>query len=82
MLPKGGAVINNLKIGMSIKLMREHKKMSQIELAERAKIAQSTLSYIETEKRSPTFEIVSSIAKGLDVNIIELLNFADILGRG
>lgn len=71
-------VISKLNIGMSIKLMREHKKMSQLTLAERSQIAQSTLSYIEAGKKSPTFETLSAIAKGLEVSIMELLNFAAI----
>lgn len=71
-------VISKLNIGMSIKLMREHKKMSQLTLAEKSQIAQSTLSYIEAGKKSPTFETLSAIAKGLDVSIMELLNFAAI----
>ena len=61
---------------MSVKLMREHKKMSQFSLAEKSRIAQSTLSYIEAGKKSPTFETLSAIANGLDMSIMELLNFA------
>ena len=61
---------------MSVKLMREHKKMSQLTLAEKSQIAQSTLSYIEAGKKSPTFETLSAIANGLDISIMELLNFA------
>ena len=61
---------------MSVKLMREHKKMSQLTLAEKAQIAQSTLSYIEAGKKSPTFETLNAIANGLGLSIMELLNFA------
>ncbi len=50
--------------------------MSQQTLAEKAQVAQSTLSYIEAGKKSPTFETLSAIAGGLDLSIMDLLNFA------
>jgi len=50
-----------------IKLWREHRNLTQQELAERAGISKPYLSQIETGKRQGTFETLSAIASSLDV---------------
>jgi len=51
----------------SIKLWREHRGLTQQELATRAGISKPYLSQIETGKRQGTVETLSAIARSLDV---------------
>ena len=51
----------------SIKLWREHRGLTQQELATRAGISKPYLSQIETGKRQGTVETLSAIAHSLDV---------------
>jgi DNA-binding XRE family transcriptional regulator len=50
-----------------IRLWREHRGLTQQELAKRAKISKPYLSQIETGKRQGTVETLSAIAHSLDV---------------
>ncbi len=51
----------------SIKLWREHRGLTQQELAKRAGISKPYLSQIETGKRQGTVETLSALARSLDV---------------
>jgi len=51
----------------AIKLWREHRGLTQQELATRAGISKPYLSQIETGKRQGTVETLSAIARSLDV---------------
>lgn len=64
-------------LGKRIKEMREERHLSQAALAEKAMIAQSTLSYIEAGKKSPTYETLRAIGEGLDASVLEILRFDD-----
>ena len=64
-------------IGKKIKSMRKAKHISQSELAKKAGIAQSTLSYIENGKKNPQFDTLSSICKGLGTSVLELLTYEE-----
>lgn len=50
-----------------IKLWREHRGLTQQELADRAGISKPYLSQIETGKRQGTMETISSLARSLEV---------------
>lgn len=50
-----------------VKLWREHRGLTQQELATRAGISKPYLSQIETGKRQGTVETLSAIARSLDV---------------
>jgi len=65
----------SLLLGQRIKEMREERGYSQSVLAEKAMIAQSTLSYIEAGKKSPTYETLRSISIGLGVSVLEILKY-------
>lgn len=58
-----------MEIGTKIKLLRERNKVSQIELAERLGIAQTTLGFIESgETKKVDFSIIDKICKIFDVD--------------
>jgi len=60
-----------MEIGHRIKIFRENKNLSMNELAKKAGIGQSTLSYIESGQRQPTFEIVERIVNALGMTLAE-----------
>jgi DNA-binding XRE family transcriptional regulator len=56
-----------------IKVWREYRKLTQQQLADIAGISKPYLSQIETGKRAGTTEILSAIAKALDVSLDEVV---------
>lgn len=66
--------VNLQFIGDRIKILREKKNLTQAELAHKANIAQSTLSYIESGQKSPTIYTVAALAFGLDISVSEILD--------
>lgn len=64
-------------IGSKIKNMRLSKCISQNALAKKAGIAQSTLSYIESNKKHPQFHTLSLICQALDTSVLDLLSFEE-----
>ena len=56
-----------------IKVWREYRELTQQQLADTAGISKPYLSQIETGKRMGTAEILSAIAKALDVSLDEVL---------
>ena len=62
-------------LGGKIRRLRQQKNLSQSELAQKAGVAQSTLSYLESGKKMPQFDTLSAICKGLGVSVLELLTY-------
>ena len=56
-----------------IKVWREYRGLTQQQLADKAGISKPYLSQIETGKRTGTTEILSAIAKALDVSLDEVV---------
>ncbi|WP_305043155.1 helix-turn-helix domain-containing protein [Geoalkalibacter sp.] len=54
---------------LPIKLWREHRGLTQQELADRAGISKPYLSQIETGRRQGTVDTLSAIARALDVSL-------------
>ncbi|MDO8752555.1 MAG: helix-turn-helix transcriptional regulator, partial [Anaerolineales bacterium] len=55
-----------------IKVWREYRGLTQQQLADKVKISKPYISQIETGKRTGTTEILSAIAKVLDVSLDEV----------
>ena len=53
-----------------LKIMRKNKGLSQFQLAKILNIAQTTLSGYETKYSNPTFDVIETIAKNCDFEII------------
>jgi transcriptional regulator with XRE-family HTH domain len=62
-----------MPIGDHIRDLRWDRRLKQGELAHRAGIAQNTLSQIELGKTTPSVPTLEKIARGLDVDLSELL---------
>lgn len=64
-------------IGGKIRSIRKRKGMTQSNLATKAGIAQSTLSYVENGSKHPHFDTLSSICSALGVTVFELLAYGE-----
>jgi DNA-binding XRE family transcriptional regulator len=56
-----------------IKVWREYRRLTQQQLADAAGISKPYLSQIETGKRTGATEVLSAIAKALDVSLDEVV---------
>ncbi|MGB9859719.1 MAG: helix-turn-helix domain-containing protein [Moorellaceae bacterium] len=56
-----------------LKELRLKAQLSQQELAKKAEIGQSTIHYIETGRKSPTYRILRKLASALGVSVSDLL---------
>jgi transcriptional regulator with XRE-family HTH domain len=64
----------SLRLGTMIKALRGTKGLTQIELAKRARVAQSYLARIETgDRKNPSLDVLKRLAKALGVPVTELL---------
>ena len=61
--------------GRRLKTLRKAKKLSQARLAEKVGIESKYLSNLETGRRSPSFETISSLAKALDAPVNALFTY-------
>ncbi len=66
--------VNFVLIGKRINEIRVGKKMSQAELAERAGLSVSYISYIETAVKQASLSALIQIANGLGATLDSLLN--------
>jgi transcriptional regulator with XRE-family HTH domain len=62
-----------MNIGSKVKALRHARGLLSAELAERADVAQSTISEVESDKRSPTLDTLEKICAALHVPIMEVL---------
>ena len=61
------------RVGLNIQELRQAKKLSQEELADRCKVHQTYLSGVETGKRNASLLVLERIARALDVDPEELV---------
>lgn len=65
---RGGA----FHLGDRIRQLRRERKLTLEEAGKRTSLAASTLSKIENDQMSPTFDVVQKLAHGFDIDITEL----------
>ena len=70
--------MDNYVTGAVIKRLREIKKMTQEELAQKIFVTSKAVSKWETGKGFPDVGLLESLGKALDVSVIELLSGEDI----
>jgi len=57
-----------------IKTLREEKGITQVELAQKAKVTQSYVAMLEAgEKKNPSLDVLKRLAKALKVKVGELV---------
>ncbi len=59
------------KVLEKIRLLRNEKKMTIFELADKAELSRSYIYYLETKQKIPTLTVLFRLAKALDVDIKE-----------
>ena len=70
--------MNQYVTGAMIKKLREEKRITQAELAEKLHISDKTVSKWETGKGYPDISLVEPLAQSLGISIIELLSGSDV----
>ena len=60
-------------IGDKLKEVRTRRLLTQVELAEKARVNHSTIVNIERNQTEPHFRTIRKLAKALDVDPTELL---------
>lgn len=70
--------MDNYVTGAVIKKLRENKKMTQEELAQKIFVTSKAVSKWETGKGFPDIGLLEALGKALDVSVIELLSGEDI----
>ncbi|GAA6153901.1 helix-turn-helix domain-containing protein [Pseudoteredinibacter isoporae] len=63
--------------GLHIRALRKAANLSQEEVAHRAEMDRGYLSGIENGKRNPTLTQLLKLAKGLEVNLVDLINYGE-----
>ncbi len=68
-----------IQLGISIAMLRKLKGLSQEELAEKAGISRSLLSYIEAPGMAKAFslEVFFDIADALEMDPVELMRYSE-----
>ena len=59
--------------GAALKKVRERRKLTQLELAERSDLDVTYISLLERGRRQPSLKSLMSLASALDVSPVELL---------
>lgn len=62
------------RLGQVLKALREDKGLSQVELANKAKVERTYIVKLESgDKKNPSLDILKKLAKALGVPVTELL---------
>lgn len=69
--------MNELKIGNRIRQVRESRKLSMQEFADRIGLSRSMVSYYESNKKKPSIKSIEKIASVLDVTTDFLIGKTD-----
>ena len=67
--------------GATIKELRENRKLTQAELAERLGVSSKTVSKWETAKGLPDISLLQPLAQALGISVIELMNGQHITNK-
>ncbi|UCD56525.1 MAG: helix-turn-helix domain-containing protein [Candidatus Hydrogenedentota bacterium] len=64
-----------MQVGDKIRALRQSKtpKMTSTDLAEKADISQSYVIEIESGRKNPSLEVLSRLARALDVSLVEII---------
>ena len=73
--------MNTYVTGATIKQLRESRKLTQAELAERIGVSSKTVSKWETAKGLPDISLLQPLAQALGISVIELMNGQPIANK-
>lgn len=69
--------VKPLNLGPKLRQIRQQRGWTLDEMSARSGLAKSTLSKIENEKLSPSFEVIQKLTKGLDIDVPQLFVESD-----
>ncbi len=64
-------------LGTRVYELRKRVNLTQAQFAEKVGVSNDTISRIERGIRSPSFNVLERIAKGIDLEVRELFNFSN-----
>lgn len=73
--------MNTYVTAAAIKKLREHRGLTQAELAEQIGVSAKTVSKWETAKGLPDISLLQPLAQALGISVIELMNGEQITNR-
>ena len=73
--------MNTYITGITIKQLREKKKMTQAQLADKIDVSSKTISKWETGKGLPDISLIKPLSEALSVSIIELMSGDMIINK-
>ena len=73
--------MNSYVTGATVKALREARKLTQAELAEKIGVSSKTISKWETAKGLPDISLLQPLAQALGISVIELMNGEHITNR-
>ena len=73
--------MNTYVTGATIRQLREARKLTQAELAEKIGVSSKTVSKWETAKGLPDISLLQPLAQALGISVIELMNGEHITNR-
>ena len=78
---KGRDAVNTYVTGSTIRQLREERKLTQAELAEKIGVSSKTISKWETAKGLPDISLLQPLAQALGISVIELMNGEHITNK-
>ncbi len=73
--------MNTYVTGVTIKELRESRKLTQADLAEKIGVSSKTISKWETAKGLPDISLLQPLAQALGISVIELMNGQQITNK-
>ena len=73
--------MNTYVTGATIKKLREGKRMTQTELAEKIGVSSKTVSKWETAKGLPDISLLQPLSQALGISVVELMNGEHIINQ-
>lgn len=76
----GGNVKNKLDFS-NMQVLREKKKITQVKLSMMVGVSQQSITYYETNTRTPSLPVALKIAKALDTSVEGLIDPKSIIAK-
>ena len=73
--------MNTYVTGATVKQLRESRKLTQAELADKIGVSSKTISKWETAKGLPDISLLQPLAQALGISVIELMNGEQITNK-
>ena len=68
--------MSSARPGTALRSLRKRNRLTLTDVSERTGIPTSTLSRIENDQMSPTYDLLLRLSKGLDIDLTQLLSMA------